>query len=600
MTDEIKKLTLTTEKIIKHISDNFIRDDVTVIMPTYMPQRGEVLRALAKNGVDTLIVGGPQNNSRFYEDVPQIGAKIDVLPYIGVFPPHITREIVRSIPAEKLKNKNIAIFSFINSIGWSRYIKERGLNTNIVGTVEQSLRNYFEEKGNLITVLKAAGLDAYTIPTAHVSRNMSYNELYDVYNKIKNEDGRIVLQDIRSKVANAAGKGTHFADSLQDFLKTVQSFDGEFKAVRFIKGYESNLSFFAANTLPDEKHLGARRMEMPAGADPYDPATLDLLLKQAASAGINEDNIVTLVGRGTFKAVGDDNLTSNAANGVGNDLGFVYPPEIRGQIHEIGQKLSRLMALAGKAGVAGADLLIDGQGKVWINEINDRLQGPTSQMSKDAELNGAPSISKLNLIAGYADFGTDEVQRYFAGIKQHAEEIHEYYATGSGEFYLKINSTQPAAEDAEFLHNVLPGYYDIVRKDSGWKFDFASHKSLDSSTPYQTDPAKGYITVKVDGGNWHAGEKVKGGSQLFRLTGIATRGAEPFEVRGGKTVLAPEWQKIVKSVYDYMFGDGYMERNPLRQKHRAAAAKEKSAAANSILTAAALRLREKGAYNADR
>ena len=90
MSNEVKKLTLTTNKILKHISDNFIRDNITVIMPTYMPQRGEVLRVLAVNGVDTLIVGGPKN-SRFYKEIPQIGTEIDVLPHIGVFPPQITK-----------------------------------------------------------------------------------------------------------------------------------------------------------------------------------------------------------------------------------------------------------------------------------------------------------------------------------------------------------------------------------------------------------------------------------------------------------------------------------------------------------------------------
>ena len=300
----VKKITFTTNKILKHIAQNFVQNNVSVIMPTYMPQRGEVLRALAINGVDTLIVGGPKN-SRFYKEIPQIGTEIDVLPHIGVFPPHITKEIVNTIPEEKLKNKKIAIFSFINSIGWSRYIKERNLNTEIVGTVEQSLRNYFEEKGNLIKILQTAGLGAYTIPTVHVSKKMSYNELYNVYNKLKNEDDKVVLQDIRSKVANAAGKGTFFVSSLPDFLKIIQTSEGQFKAVRFISGFESNLTFFATNTLPDDTQLGAKKMQLTANLDPYNPDTLDVLLKNAENNGINDTNIVTLVGRGTFKAVGD-------------------------------------------------------------------------------------------------------------------------------------------------------------------------------------------------------------------------------------------------------------------------------------------------------
>lgn len=583
MSNEVKKLTLTTNKILKHISDNFIRDNITVIMPTYMPQRGEVLRVLAVNGVDTLIVGGPKN-SRFYKEIPQIGTEIDVLPHIGVFPPHITKEIVQTIPENKLKNKKIAIFSFINSIGWSNYIKERNLNTEIIATVEQSLRNYFEEKGNLIKILQTAGLGAYTIPTEHVSKQMSYKELYAVYHKLKNEDGKVVLQDIRSKIANAAGKGTFFVSSLQDFLKTIQSAEGEFKAVRFIKGFESNLTFFATNTLPDNDQLGAKKLQLTPELDPYNPDTLDVLLQSASNIGINDENIVTLVGRGTFKAVGDDNLTSNAANGVGNDLGYVYQPEIRRQIKEIGDKLSHLMALAGKVGVAGADLLIDKSGKVWINEINDRLQGPTSQMSKDAEINGAPSISKINLIASYADFRSDEVQQYFQDIKNNAEEINDYYTTKSGEFYLKVNSTHPANETAVFQHNILPGFYDIRKKDGKWYFDFSSHRGLNSDTTYQTDTKKDYVTIKIDGGDWHTGDTVKGGSQLFRLTGIATKGSEPFMVQHNKTILSNEWQNIITATYNYLFGENYMERNPLRQQRRQMVKTQNIVQSNNILT----------------
>lgn len=583
MSNDVKKITFTTNKILKHISDGFIRNNITVIMPTYMPQRGEVLRALAVNGVDTMIVGGPKN-SRFYKEIPQIGTEIDVLPHIGVFPPHITKEIVQTIPENKLKNKKIAIFSFINSIGWSNYIKERNLNTEIVATVEQSLRNYFEEKGNLIKILQTAGLEAYIIPTEHVSKQMSYHELYAVYHKLKNEDGKVVLQDIRSKVANAAGKGTFFVDSLQDFLKTIQLAEGEFKAVRFIKGFESNLTFFATNTLPDDTQSGAKKLQLTPELDPYNPDTLDILLKRAANVGINDENIVTLVGRGTFKAVGDDNLTSNAANGVGNDLGYVYPPEIRQQIKEIGDKLSHLMALAGKVGVAGADLLIDKDGKVWINEINDRLQGPTSQMSKDAERNGAPSISKINLIASYADFNSDEIQQYFQNLKKYAEEINDFYTTKSGEFYLKVNSIHPSNETAVFQHNILPGFYDIKKQDGKWYFDFSSHRGLNSDTNYQTDITKDYVTIKIDGGDWHDGDTVKGGSQLFRLTGVATKGQEPFTVQQGKTVLSEEWQNIVKATYDYLFGKGYMERNPLRQKRKQTKNIRNIVPSNDILT----------------
>jgi hypothetical protein len=205
-------------------------------------------------------------------------------------------------------------------------------------------------------------------------------------------------------------------------------------------------------------------------------------------------------------------------------------------------------------------------------------------MSKDAERNGAPSISKINLIASYADFNSDEIQQYFQNLKKYAEEINDFYTTKSGEFYLKVNSIHPSNETAVFQHNILPGFYDIKKQDGKWYFDFSSHRGLNSDTNYQTDITKDYVTIKIDGGDWHDGDTVKGGSQLFRLTGVATKGQEPFTVQQGKTVLSEEWQNIVKATYDYLFGEGYMERNPLRQKRKQTKNIRNIEPSNDILT----------------
>ena len=52
----------------------------------------------------------------------------------------------------------------------------------------------------------------------------------------------------------------------------------------------------------------------------------------------------------------------------------------------------------------------------------------------------------------------------------------------------------------------------------------------------------------------------------------------------GKTVLSEEWQNIVKATYDYLFGEGYMERNPLRQKRKQTKNIRNIVPSNDILT----------------
>lgn len=197
--DKIKLLTLKLNKLFVRTAQEFKKNNINVVMPTYAPQRGEILADLANNGVDTLIAGGLDGTSCFKE-VPQIGLDEDTVCYGGIFPQHITKKIVDTIPEDKLKNRKTAVFSYTNSLGWSKFIQRRNLNTEIVATVEQNLRNFFEEKGNLVKILDAAGLSAYKIPTEYVSSDTEISKLKIIYNKLKNELGRIVIQDCRDYV----------------------------------------------------------------------------------------------------------------------------------------------------------------------------------------------------------------------------------------------------------------------------------------------------------------------------------------------------------------------------------------------------------------
>ncbi|OPZ77508.1 MAG: hypothetical protein BWY78_00981 [Alphaproteobacteria bacterium ADurb.Bin438] len=298
--------------------------------------------------------------------------------------------------------------------------------------------------------------------------------------------------------------------------------------------------------------------------DQFNPDTLDAMLKMAKDAGINEENTVTVVGRGTLKAVGDSRLTNCEANGVGNDMGFVFDDKVRNQIKEVGQKLSSLMAKAGKVGLAGADMIIDKNGKLYINEINDRQQGPTAQMSKDAENNGLPSLIKASILASYADFGDKQVQETFKTLKKESEAINDAYTLSKGEFYLKVQATHESGKVETVNKNLAPGFYDFVKQKNGeFKLDYSSYKSPETKVDYQTNPSKEVVTVKLEGGDYKKGDKVKGGQQLIRLTGVADKSNPPFIIENGKTVLSSDFEKVVKACYEHMFYKGYMDNNPL-------------------------------------
>ncbi|OPZ77740.1 MAG: hypothetical protein BWY78_00884 [Alphaproteobacteria bacterium ADurb.Bin438] len=569
-----KKLALEVNRALSRVAQDLKSKNIPVIMPTYAPQRGDILTELANKGVDTLIAGGVKG-AKCFKDIPQYGIDEDTAPYIGVFPSKVTEKIVNAIPENKIKDREVVVFSYINSLGWGEEIKKRNLNTKIVGTVEQSLRKYFEEKGNLIKILDTAGLEDYKIPTKHIDDNVRDEDLKKIYKELKSKDGKVVIQGCRSKIGSGGGKGTQFASSEEEFLKIVKDLEGEKKVVKFIKGVESNLSFFAGNTVASNDSYGAKKTNL-EGLDPFDTKTLDKLLEKTKQGGVNEENIVTVVGRGTLKAVGDENLTSNEANGVGNDIGYVFEEKIRNQIKEVGQKLSKIMALSGKVGLAGADLIIDESGKVYINEINDRQQGPTSQMSIDAENNGIPSISKISLVSSYANFNDKHVKDLFNGLKKHSESINEAYTTSRGEFYLKVNSTHDKGLRT-VSHNVVSGYYDLIKDEKGnFKFDPSSRKD---KAEYKTDTTKDVITIKIEGADLKKGDELKSGSQLFRITGQTDAKTPPFIIKEGRTVLNNDWKKVVYAVYSHVFYEGYTKENPLLNKKN----KEKELKTNSAL-----------------
>ncbi len=563
MLKEINQLNDGLNSLMGNVFADFRQNDVCVVMPTYVPQRGEILREFANNGVKTFISGGYQNAQTFPE-VPQKGLPEDTMEYVSSFPQHITQQIADTIPEALLREQKVAIFTYEVDFGWKELILARNLDTKVVSTIEQSQRGYFEEKGNLSYILDKAGLSAYKIPVERVDGKTSIDELVDVYDRLKDEKGRVVVQDCCSENGNTAGKGTLFFEDCASFVKNIKETGTKRKVAKYISGYESNLSFFAGNLLAAENILGAKKIDLSPEMNAFDPQTLDVLTAKAAAQGINEENIVTVVGRGTLKAVGDEHLTSSKSNGVGNDVGYVYPEDIQQQISEIGFKLSKTLALAGHVGLAGADLMIDKNGKIWINEINDRQQGPTAQMSKDAENSGIPSLLKISLLSSYADFNDTEVQNVFRRLREKSADIHRAYAFNSGEFYLKVHSTQAKGHKAEIQRNLKPGFYEIKKQESGeWKLDFSSYKSLNSQTPYATNPREDRVVVKISGGDWKVGDKVDNGCQLFRLSGITDTDTPPLIVDEGKTRLNPEWRPVIEACYDYVFGKGYMRQNEL-------------------------------------
>ncbi|MDI1226364.1 MAG: hypothetical protein PSY14_01590 [bacterium] len=555
-TSALEKLKPALDAAFERISKEFNDDGVTVLMPTYSPSQGRLLSEFNRVGGKATIIGGMKDKPS-YKNVPQFGLDFDTTAYINMFPKGMSEQITGTIPEALLRDKKIAIFAFITPpASWAKHIADRQLNTELVATNEQNTRLFFENKGNLMHILKEAGLEAYVIPTEVVSSKLPEKELRAVYHRMKNDAGKVVVQ---ATIENY--EPTRFIGSADEFVRHISKSKIPFKVVRFVEGNEANLSFFAGNTLPAENGRGVVKTNLPDNIDRGDANSLALIEAHAAESGINASNVFSVTGRATLKVVGDRLLANEPGDSVGNNIGHVYEENIARQITEIGEKLGKKMALSGKVGHAGADLIIDRAGKIWINEINDRQQGPTDQMSADAESNNLPGLSRLAWFAHYADFSKPENLNLLAAIRDNADAIHDKYMTGPGSFYIKAFATHDASYDGKTPVQIdLPaGVYTVTRKVGGafeWKF------AGDDAKMSPVDLTSDSITVKISSGSLKKGDTPPSGAELFRVTGIASGTDAPFIIENGVSTLNPVYRSMLEQLYKDAFGEGYIEKNP--------------------------------------
>ncbi|MDR1008697.1 MAG: hypothetical protein LBL52_00400 [Rickettsiales bacterium] len=527
--DFIRGICADMEKQMDIISDGFRSRGIPVLMldNTGVPQRGEILKEFARCGVEVGIVGGESQN-RTFPEIPQYPNRF-AKNLGGLF--WNTADVAASIPAELLKNR-IAVFVYDTGAEY-----ERVLGNKIYATCDQNLNRYFEEKGNLPYILKSIGLAEAIIPYRFVSPGTGRSEARAIYEELRDGQGRVVLQIVRDKSTNYGGAGTRIVRNFEGFEAATSSSDKELKASKFISGAEANVSFFAGNTLAAKSGgLGALRTKIEVGDDPFSPKTMIALLDRAKASGISMNNILTLLSRPTLKAVGDPWLTPNPANGIGEDLNYRYPPEVQAKIADATQRIARLMALSGRVGLAGVEMLIDKDGRLFVNEINDRQQGPTAPISADMENNGLPSLMKLALISSFGNLRSPDVQCVLDRIRDNKAEIERRcleYSDGS--FYLKLNALASGRAMREFSSGTMT--------------------------------FSGGLELNIEGANTKLGDLIKEGSQIARITGVRCLPGSPFVIdEAGKSVLNPDWRTVPQTCYSYIFGKGYIDWRLLAMK----------------------------------
>lgn len=554
---KIKTIKKYGDRILSKTFQNLVSKDITFLMPAFYPQRGGVLAELVKNGGRAIIAGGAKGQ-QIFKEIPQYGIEGGTTG-IEESIEKLT-QIVNAYPEDIFGN--VAVFSEapLGDNAWSEAVKNHLPNVNIIGTNEQNLRLYFEEKVNLTSILEKAGLSKHIIPSEIVQFPQSIDELTELYEMLRSEDGRVVIQSCGPGVnESGGGYSTNIVNNFEDFMNVCISTEaGKFaKIATYIQGYNSNLSICVGNTVANKNGLGATKQNLNITESLYHPSTLDSLISRSEDLGIDEHNIFTIVAPATLKVVGDKNLTHSSTNGVGNMINHHFEEDISNQIYDIGSKLGHLLGLCGKVGLAGVDLIITKEGNIFINEINDRQQGPTEKTSIHCENNDIPGIHHVSFLQNYADLNDVETQLYMSWLKEHSKEIYQASTQTSSPFYIKMVGKDSAGLGVNLSSgmysgvNLSSGMYYASRDEQGvWKWDLENPLPNDSQG--YIDFVNGEIVAGLTDVALSCGQEVPKGTQIARIIGETTKDEDaPFLIDNekGVSVLNDKWVGVISSLY---------------------------------------------------
>ena len=543
--EKLNQLTKEGLTIFDKLARAYAYNNIPILMADHIPQRGGILSEFVSHGGKAFMAGG-QTGQQFFKNVPQYTLSYDTFTSRDLS----SIDAITSLFPKSLVQENFATFCYTHMGDrlWTRGVQKH-VGGNLVASNEQNFRSFFEEKTNLLDILRLAGLDKNIIPTKLLrgTKPLSDAEATFLYEKLKSEEGKIVIQCCGEGVTErGGGKTTEIVSSLKDFKKVVCSpRESYLKIASYIRGCNSNLSMCVGNTLPNSTMLGAVKGELLPDESRFSTQTLFNLYKRGQELGINLDNIVVNVHPATLKMVGCKELTDSPTNGVGNQLNYNFGPKVMDEIYTIGTKLGTLMALCGKVGLCGLDLIVTQNGHVYINELNDRQQGPTESASLNNELNGLPGIHREAFIMNYADLNKPEVITYLTQMHKYSRELYyESYQIPSP-FYLKMHTLR----DSVATRSISVGDYHVTQTNNG-QYNWNLNSPLNFEETPEVDITQKETFVRINTVSAKEGDFFPKDSQFLRINGISNPNTSPFTInKEGESVLSEEWKAPIKALY---------------------------------------------------
>ena len=586
----LEELTQKGKDLFSKLAKAYAYNGIDLLMTDLVPQRGGILSEAVEEGATAYIAGG-KDGQQFFKNIPQFSPQHDTFTRrtndtVG--------EIVSCLPQGLCKDK-VGLFLYL-PMGdrlWGKAVREQ-TGAQIVATNEQNFRSYFEEKTNLSDILKAAGLGRHVIPSEVIRNNQPLNaeqaqELYETY---ASQEGKIVVQYCgEGCTEKGGGYSTRVLTSYEEFASVcAEPRDSYMKVAKFISGYNSNLSICAGNVVPATDMLGAVKNNLTESESRFSGSTIYSLLHRARQMGINENNVVVNVQPGTLKVVGAPQLTSIETNGVGNQLNYNFDQNILDGIYNLGDRLGTLMAMCGKVGLCGADLIITKEGEIFVNEINDRQQGPTESAGLNNEAHGLPALHRTAFLLNFGDLKNAEMNAYLTEVGARSREIYDQALQIPSPFYIKFISKYSGTA----TQDVRAGNYELSQDLFGqWHWDLGEKVNGVQGSPV-VDLSQGNTVVNINTVSMNKGDFFPKETQLLRINGVSMPGSAPFAIsEDGKSVLSSEWEAPIEALYETLMvreqtQDTAVEESVVELQIAAAPAQEEVATAETEQTSTAL------------
>ena len=542
----LEDLTQEGKHLFSTLAKAYAYNGIDLLMSDIAPQRGGILSEAVSEGATAYIAGG-KDGQKFFANIPQYTLPYDTFTTRSA---DVISSVVSCLPQNLLKDKiGLFLYAPMGDRLWGKAV-EKHTGSRIIATNEQNFRSYFEEKTNLSDILRAAGLERHIIPSEIIrhAKPLSVDESAQLYAQYASQEGKVVVQYC-GEGCNEKGGGysTRVIESLEEFTAVcAEPRDSYIKVAKFISGCNSNLSICAGNLVPATDMLGAVKNNLTESESRYSGATIYSLLHRARQMGISEDNVVVSVQPGTLKVVGDPQLTSVSTNGVGNQLNYNFQPEILDSIYNLGERLGTLMALCGKVGLCGADLIITKEGEIFVNEINDRQQGPTESAGLNNEAHGLPALHRTAFILNFADLKNEQVSSYLREVGDRSREIYDKSLQIPSPFYIKFISKFNGVAKQD----VSEGLYSLQRDAFGsWSWNMDMPQQSNGVLPI-VDLSQSKTTVHINAVSMSKGDFFPKETQLLRINGVSTPESMPFSIdEEGKSILSKEWAEPIDALY---------------------------------------------------